>query len=558
MEKREGFVIIRRLAFDKLRQHCETCTHFDGSSQFPVAILDDNFLADYQHFTDNTLQQLEDILNSSQKSQQHEPNPTKAQHTEPEEGGERGDSREVRRFMKNFPGPNVWHERQKELELDPATEYEKIVRKFITDVSHTQDAQEQQRQSGNELVLLGQRLARVTASRNDAFASFRALLLLSYCAFLKTTGVTDGEIVQLISTSAELKFRPWSLVRGAECVNRCITALVTAGWTIFRATELFLINSLSPSDLSRIASDANYRSLLDHLIQETKSYKDGNWNCLSPRYTIPGLLWEMLASSSRAANLPSLKQVYAALGYGREVPRESIFTVQAAQTERSYVFIDYDSITSKQRAQSTRRIMRTEQMNNSGFATHDVRAAKRRRIWQASSELEPDPVPLSGTGLVQINGIAPPHGTDGRNADAVALGESSNLPPTIRQGMPWNDSISAQSAVAFAQGLPPIDTLTPPTRQFATLPGTFAGITSHAGQAYSSGIAIPPASKETNVAQLQLSHSRRLPVCDLLNTTEKTNELAMIPEQPIFALTGFMDFNQVGFELDDFEFLDQL
>jgi hypothetical protein len=112
----------------------------------------------------------------------------------------------------------VWRKRQTELNLNTVEQYEEVIRAFTcrANVIPKREPKEGDRQSENELVVVGEVLALLTKSSltnaklQRSFANFQALILLSYCAFLRKRGIpyeTLDQIIQHITNAREFDRR---------------------------------------------------------------------------------------------------------------------------------------------------------------------------------------------------------------------------------------------------------------------------------------------------------------------------------------------------------------
>jgi len=101
--------------------------------------------------------------------------------------------------------------------------------------------------SESELVELAERFALLTghslmnAKLQKAFATFQALILLSYCEVLRKRGVPQDTLDPIIQHIGGRERDRRTLLASALWLNGVIVALVSHGWTIYRATELFFI-----------------------------------------------------------------------------------------------------------------------------------------------------------------------------------------------------------------------------------------------------------------------------------------------------------------------------
>ena len=157
-------------------------------------------------------------------------------------------------FLRNAPKAIEWRKRQRELELNTVEQYVEVIQALTgrTNIVPKRKPLPEDRQSENEVVDLTERFALIkrdslkNAKLQRSIATFQALILLSYCEVLRKRGVpyrTVDRIIQPI-TSREIDRR--RLLSSALWVNGVIVHLVSHGWTVYRATELFFISG-SPS-----------------------------------------------------------------------------------------------------------------------------------------------------------------------------------------------------------------------------------------------------------------------------------------------------------------------
>jgi hypothetical protein len=310
MATQEDFVIVQRKLFDCMRQHCESCDHFThfniqlqgladgrvvvlsceppshsnkrkasyplegrsirepaGSSQQVSARTEPLESSEQLRIIQSEPQQ--SVTEPSEPPQQPEIEPSESQQsvTEPsitesleplnQSGPRQKKSRNVQavnRVIQNAPRTIEWRRKQRELGLNTTQEYEHVVRGLTcrTLAGSKWESHEEQEQSDNKLVAIGKGLASLTKSslRNEglqrSFAYFQALILLSYCEFLRQKGVPYEIIDELIRTVADIRESDRkSLLNTIKWINNTfIVDLVRKGWTIYRATELLFISKL--------------------------------------------------------------------------------------------------------------------------------------------------------------------------------------------------------------------------------------------------------------------------------------------------------------------------
>ena len=228
-------------------------------------------------------------------------------------------------FLQNAPKATEWRKRQTELDLNTAEQYEQTIRAFIdrTNVKVIRVPYQRGEHSKHELVELAERFAWLTktsltnAKRQRSFATFQALILLSYCEVLRKKGVSYELIDRIIEHIAGERDRR-RLLSGAKWINGVIVDLVSNGWTIYRATELFFIgvflelptyefelmcfsDALSLTNLTHIHNNENLQSILKHL-KTDEFVKHDYSDCLRPEFTIPGLIASLLDACNITAN----------------------------------------------------------------------------------------------------------------------------------------------------------------------------------------------------------------------------------------------------------------
>jgi len=156
-------------------------------------------------------------------------------------------------FLRNAPKATQWRKRQTELGLNTVEQYEQAIRAFIhrTNIIDKRKPHQGDGQSEHQLVELAKRLALLTkdslenAELQRSFALFQVLILLSYCVVLRKKGVPYETIDRIIQHIAGREYARRRLLNSALWINSVIVALVSHGWTIYRATELFFIGKFS-------------------------------------------------------------------------------------------------------------------------------------------------------------------------------------------------------------------------------------------------------------------------------------------------------------------------
>ena len=165
------------------------------------------------------------------------------------------------------------------------------------------------------------RASLTNAKRQRSFATFQVLILLSYCEVLRKRDISYELVDRIIKHIAGERDRR-RLLSGARWINGVIVDLVSHGWTIYRATELFSIgvflelptseikltsfsDALSLTNLTHIHNDESLQSILQHL--KTDEFMKYDYrDCLRPEFTIPGLI----ASLGDACNITANKISY--------------------------------------------------------------------------------------------------------------------------------------------------------------------------------------------------------------------------------------------------------
>ncbi len=204
-------------------------------------------------------------------------------------------------------------------------QYEQTIRAFTdrTNVIVRRKPYQREEHSKQELVNLAERFALLTkasltnAKHQRSFATFQALVLLSYCEVLRKRDVLYETVDRVIEHITRERNRR-RLLSGARWINGVIVDLVNHGWTIYRATELFFISvslelspcevelisfldALSLTNLTHIHNNENFQLILKHLEADEFIKHDYN-DCLRPEYTIPGLISSLLDICNITAN----------------------------------------------------------------------------------------------------------------------------------------------------------------------------------------------------------------------------------------------------------------
>ena len=228
-------------------------------------------------------------------------------------------------FLRNAPKATEWRKRQTELELNTVEQYEQIIRALTdrTNVIVKREPYQREAHLEHELVDLAERFALLTkASLTNAkcqrsFATFQALILLSFCEVLRRRDVSYELVDRMIEHIAGERDRR-RLLSSARWIFGVIVHLVNHGWTIYRATELFFIgvyfelptceveltsfsDALSLTNLTHIHNNENLQSILQHF-KTDEFVKHDYSDCLRPEYTIPGLIASLVDTCKTPAN----------------------------------------------------------------------------------------------------------------------------------------------------------------------------------------------------------------------------------------------------------------
>lgn len=142
--------------------------------------------------------------------------------------------------------------------------------------------------------------------------------MLSYCEVLRKRGILYDTVDRIIQHITDRECDRRRLLESVLWINGVIIDLVSHGWTIYRATELFFIglfsklstceakltsfpDALSLFYLTRFQNDENSRSILEHF-KTDEFVKHDYSDCLRPEYTISGLIAYLLDPCSATAN----------------------------------------------------------------------------------------------------------------------------------------------------------------------------------------------------------------------------------------------------------------
>jgi hypothetical protein len=152
------------------------------------------------------------------------------------------------KYKGKVPRADRWSDKQKESQLHDATVYEKHVRDLAScDLKHEQTTEQHMSGSVQSIVLLAQNYAGTTEKswayikKWELLLSFRRLILLSICLVIRERGGSEGQITELMWWTSESEKKRRSILKGTRWVHQTILTLVERGWSITRATELFLL-----------------------------------------------------------------------------------------------------------------------------------------------------------------------------------------------------------------------------------------------------------------------------------------------------------------------------
>ena len=282
----DDFVIVQKSLFDCLHQHCECCPDYaeqlQDLSDGRVVVIPHGRPSGEPSKKRKTLHELrpQEVLQPSQPSQQPEPQlpsqlsqqpgsqlPSGSSNTskgkKPKNANAKGPrKRSLQKprknaaadwFLRNAPKATEWRKRQTELELNTVEQYEQAIRAFTDRPNVIVERQPYQGDghSEHELVNLAERYALLiresltNAKLQKSFATFQALILLSYCEVLRKRDVPYETVDRIIQHVAGRESDRRRLLDSASWINGLIVTLVSYGWTICRATELFFIGVFS-------------------------------------------------------------------------------------------------------------------------------------------------------------------------------------------------------------------------------------------------------------------------------------------------------------------------
>ena len=284
----DAWVTVKKSQFDCLRQHCEHCPNFreqlqDLSDGRAVVILSQSPSGEpfkkRKTVHESGSQEASQPSHSSQQHSSQQPEPQRPSQLSQEPGSQfssrsshipqckipkrpraKGPQKRpqqkprkieaVEWFLRNAPKATEWRKRQTELGLNTVEQYEQTIRAFTdqTNVIAERETYQRWEHLEHELVELAERYALLikasftNAKRQRSFATFQALILLSYCEVLRKRDVSYETVDRTIGHIAGERDRR-RLLSSVRWINGVIVELVNHGWTIYRATELFFIGA---------------------------------------------------------------------------------------------------------------------------------------------------------------------------------------------------------------------------------------------------------------------------------------------------------------------------
>jgi len=293
-------VTVLREQYESFRQHCESCPNFHGElSGFPEG----------------------SVVVSSKRKAPHEPGPQRQ--SGPPKRLRHVDT-SLRWFQRNSPNAVGWRKRQIDLGLNTPEEYQEVIRAFGSDRGLRIEKAPASGRSQNELINLAERLATLTrnsahiAGLQTSVARFEALLLLSYCNVLTAKNFPHDTVDRIIAHITPRKSDRRRLLGSALWINDVINKLVSHGWSIHRATELFFLSmyyellirqsfltscldALSPKYLYSIYYPENKEAISEYF--KTDQFVGHDYDdCLGPNYTIPGLIASLVHAHNISAD----------------------------------------------------------------------------------------------------------------------------------------------------------------------------------------------------------------------------------------------------------------
>lgn len=206
---------------------------------------------------------------------------------------EKGRHKSLNWIFKRLPEAGGWKRWQLRF-LDGQNHYRDVVKSFTAGIESRTKACNRLTSSRN-LIVIGEELARLTQSSikskdlQEAVSSFQLLLILSYCLFLKRNDTADGDIDRILQqvTSVRESDRR-TLLKRASQVNHLINRLITNGWDIYRATELFFLLAMPTSHLIKLQN--NDFDTLFEVLTDGEQLEHEFDECMNVPFNIPGLL----------------------------------------------------------------------------------------------------------------------------------------------------------------------------------------------------------------------------------------------------------------------------
>jgi hypothetical protein len=228
-------VLVQSDLFECMRRHCDDCQECN----IPLQVSSDGR---YVSLSDSTPPCVPTTTTTTTTST------TIAQRKATSEG--------LGRFLRNVPGRDQWRQKQLELGLRTAEEYEQAIVAFrLQAYAGTVRPQCGELRTSNDkasLLAVGQRLALFTktslegAKLQKAFAHFHVLLLLSFCELLRHWNFSPEVVDDLLQRGLGKRERDREkLLVSVRGVHRMIVEIVRKGWSLYRATELFFLSMLT-------------------------------------------------------------------------------------------------------------------------------------------------------------------------------------------------------------------------------------------------------------------------------------------------------------------------
>jgi hypothetical protein len=158
----------------------------------------------------------------------------------------------TRLFLSGVPVPAKWRKKQIELGLDTIEQYKKAIQGFISCIQANIIAHLENKLAGcshdSKGLLVALAMDRLLDNKKllKALLYFQALLMSSCCAVLQAKDILYENldlIMQRCTSMIETDCR--RLPAYAVTINRLINKLMIHGWSIYQATELFLISMFS-------------------------------------------------------------------------------------------------------------------------------------------------------------------------------------------------------------------------------------------------------------------------------------------------------------------------